>query len=93
MSGVEFDLRENRTHYWVQWWEPEIERSLGWHADETEPEYGPVHIQIEFADGTVNRERASVIRDEHPYRSFERRLSQIPEQISTLGWENEPGGP
>jgi hypothetical protein len=84
---VEFDLEGERPHYWIQWWEPAAGRGVGWHADETEPEYGPVHLQIEDADGTADRRPADHVDDEHPYRTFERRLTGIPEQLSELGWD------
>ena len=84
---VEFDLGGTRPHYWIQWWEPDNGRGIGWHADETEPEYGPVYFQIEYTDGTTSRQSADHVEDEHPYRTFERRLSSIPEQLSKLEWE------
>ena len=84
---VEFYLRGNQPQYWIQWWEPEIGRRFGWHQDDTEPKYGPVHLQIEHGDGTTERRKASRVPDEHPYRTFERRLSQIGEVIEDLGWE------
>lgn len=84
---VEFYLQSNESQYWVQWWEPETERSVGWHQDETEPAYGPVHLQIEREDGTTERRKASHVPDEHPYRTFERRLTQIGDVIEDLGWE------
>lgn len=84
---VEFDLTGARPHYWIQWWEPELGRGLGWHADETEPEYGPVHLQIEYADGTTERRSADHVEDEHPYRSFERRFTSLPGVVAKLGWD------
>jgi len=84
---VEFDLRGDRPHSWIQWWEPESDRGVGWHADDTEPEYGPVHLQIEYPDGTTDRQSAEHVEDEHPYRTFERRLTGIPAELSALGWD------
>lgn len=84
---VEFDLRGDWPHSWIQWWEPAAGRGIGWHADDTEPEYGPVHLQIEHPDGTTERQRADHVEDEHPYRTFERRLTSIPEELSGLGWD------
>lgn len=83
---VEFDLRGDRPHSWIQWWEPESDRGVGWHADDTEPEYGPVHLQIEYPDGTTDRQSTEHVEDEHPYRTFERRLTGIPAELSALGW-------
>lgn len=85
---VEFDLTGDRPQYWIQWWEPAVGRGIGWHADETEPEYGPVHLQIESPEGRTTRQPASFVEDEHPYRTFERRLTSIPPTtIDELGWE------
>lgn len=83
---VEFDISGTRPHYWIQWWEPDIGRGFGWHADETEPEYGPVHRQIEYTDGTTTRTAADHIDNEHPYRSFERRFTSIPQTLSEIGF-------
>lgn len=83
---VEFSLAGERPHYWIQWWEPDVGRGIGWHADETEPEYGPVHFQVEYPDGLVDRRTATNVDDDHPYRTFERRLSEIPEKLAQLGW-------
>lgn len=84
---VEFDLTGDRPHYWIQWWEPDPGRGIGWHADETEPEHGPVHLQIEHLDGITERQAADHVDDEHPYRTFERRLTSIPETLEQFGWE------
>ena len=84
---VEFELRGERPHYRVQWWEPDTGRGFGWHADDTEPGYGPVHVQVESPDGTTDRRAAEHVEGEHPYRTFERRLTSIPEALSRLGWE------
>lgn len=83
---VEFYLDGEKPRYWIQWWEPESGRSFGWHRDETEPAYGPVHLQIEHDDEMTERRSAAYVPDEHPYRTFERRLSQIGDVIDDLGW-------
>lgn len=84
---VEFDLAGDRPRSWIQWWEPEAGRGIGWHADETEPAHGPVHLQVERPDGTTDRRPADHAADEHPYRTFERRLAAIPEELASLGWD------
>lgn len=84
---IEFYRQGDHEQYWMQWWEPAARRGFGWHQDETEPAYGPVHLQIEHDDGTTERREASHVRDEHPYRTCERRLSQIADVIEDLGWE------
>ncbi|AGB16863.1 hypothetical protein Halru_2277 [Halovivax ruber XH-70] len=83
---VEFDLTGDRPHYWIQWWEPNLERGFGWHCDETEPEYGPVHFQVEYSDGSTERESAPWVEDEHPYRTFERRFASIASRLDDLDW-------
>lgn len=84
---VEFDLSGNRPHYWIQWWEPDTGQSIGWHADDTEPEFGPAHFQIECADGTTERREVSYPPDDHPYRVFEYCLSHIDDEFQSL---NQP---
>lgn len=84
---VQFDLEAERRHYWIQWWEPHVGRGFGWHADETEPEYGPVHLQVEHTDGTITRRSTDYVEDEHPYRAFERRLTSILHVLSEIDWE------
>ena len=84
---VEFTLGGDRPHYWIHWWEPDSGRSIGWHCDETEPEYGPIHFQIEYTDGTTDRQSAEYIEDEHPYRRFERHLAQIDDKLINLDWK------
>lgn len=84
---VEFAVTGERPRYWIQWWEPDAARGFGWHADGTEPEHGPVHLQIEYADGATKRRSADHVEDEHPYRTFERRLASIDGTLAELGWE------
>jgi hypothetical protein len=84
---VEFDLAGERPHYWIQWWEPKTGRGIGWHADDTEPEYGLAHFQVERADGTSERRAVTYPVDDHPYRAFERCLSSIDDELHALGWE------
>lgn len=84
---VEFDLSGERPHYWVQWWEPGTGRGIGWHADDTEPEYGPAHFQVERADGTSERRAVTYPVGDHPYRVFEHCLSSTDDELRALGWE------
>lgn len=83
---IEFELTGDRPHYWIQWWEPELDRGFGWHCDETEPAYGPVHFQVEYPDGSTERDSAEHHQNEHPYRTFERRLGSIESTLDELGW-------
>lgn len=82
---IEFTLGRSKPQYIIHWWESDTERSIGWHQDQTEPEYGPVHFQVEHPDGTTDRKRATYIADEHPYQTFERRLTQIDDKLGNLG--------
>jgi len=84
---IEFDLSGDRPHYWIQWWEPETGRGFGWHADDTEPEHGPAHFQVEHGDGPTERRPVSYPADDHPYRVFERCLSHIDDELRTLHWQ------
>ena len=84
---VEFDCSGEPYQYWMQWWEPGPGRGFGWHGDETEPEYGPVHLQIEYADGRTDRRATECDDHEHPYRRFERHLTSIDAVITELGWK------
>lgn len=79
---VEFDIGGERHQYWIQYRAPDTDRGIGWHRDGTEPKYGPVHRQVEFPDGTTTREAADRVTDEHPYRSFERRLAGLPDALT-----------
>ncbi|WP_276258046.1 hypothetical protein [Haloglomus litoreum] len=81
---VEFDLSGDRPHYWIQWWEPTTGRSIGRHADDTEPEFGPAHFQVEYGDGTTDRRVVSYPADDHPYRVFEYCLSSIDDELRAL---------
>jgi hypothetical protein len=83
---VEFDLTAARPHYWVQWWEPGTGRGIGWHADDTEPAYGPAHFQVEHTDGSTERRAVSYPTGDHPYRAFERCLSSISDEIRAQDW-------
>lgn len=84
---VEFDLTGDRPHSWIHWWEPTASRGIGWHVDETEPAHGPAHLQVDRPDGTTDRRPADQAADEHPYRTFERRLAAITRELETLGWD------
>lgn len=83
---VEFALGYSPVWYRINWWEPAERRGFGWHQDQTEPTYGPVHFQVEREDGTTTRQRSEFVVDEHPYHTFERRLSQIETKLTCLGW-------
>lgn len=84
---VEFALDGDRPQYWIQWWEPGTGRGVCWHCDDTEPSYGPVHLQIEHPDGRTERRAAEHVLDEHPYRTFERLLERIGETLADGEWD------
>lgn len=80
---IEFLLREDWDRYWIQWIEPERDLACGWHQDETHPDLGTCHFQVEFPDGSTSREPA-VFLDAHPLAVVERRLDELPTKLRAL---------
>lgn len=80
---LEFLLQEPRPHYWIQWIEPDRGFACGWHQDQTHPEFGPCHVQVDYPDGSTERDRATVL-DAHPIQVFETRLTELPELLSSI---------
>lgn len=80
---IEFDLREPRNHYRIQWVEPARGLACGFHQDGTHPEFGECHFQVDHPDGTVEREPAAFL-DAHPLAAFERRMAVLPGKLDGL---------
>lgn len=80
---IEFLLREDWDRYWIQWIESERDLACGWHQDETHPELGTCHFQVEFPDGSTTRDSAEFL-DEHPLVIVERRLDELPRKLRAL---------
>lgn len=83
---IEFVFRQNWNHYWIQWVEPERGLSCGWHQDNTHPELGQCHFQIDYPDGSVDREEATFL-DAHPLSVVETRLQSLPEKLVEIAIE------
>lgn len=79
------DLGSDR--YWINWVETERSLLVGWHQDETHPEFGDVHLQVNDADTTVEHVTAEFI-DSHPLDVLSQRLSQLPSVVEAVHWED-----
>lgn len=77
---IEFLLRNDWDHYWIQWIEPGRNFSCGWHQDETHIDLGKCHFQIDFPDGSTVREIAEYL-EAHPLYIFESRLRDLPDRL------------
>jgi hypothetical protein len=81
-----------RDHYWINWVEPERSMLVGWHQDDTHPEYGEVHLQVNDGATTVEHQPADFI-DSHPLDVLSQRLSQLSEPVEAVRWRNgRPSG-
>jgi len=77
----------DRDHYWINWIEPDRSLLVGWHQDETHPEYGGVHLQVSHKNTTVEHLTAEFI-DSHPLDVLSRRLNQLPRTVEAVRWQN-----
>lgn len=86
---VGFDFPDDREfdYYKIQWVERDRELMVGWHQDETHPDLGECHFQIDYRGETVQRNPATFI-DEHPLNVFDRRTDQLVEILGSMTWEN-----
>lgn len=87
---VSFDFPPNRPYdfYKIQWVEPERERMLGWHQDETHMDLGECHFQIDYRGETVQRESATFL-DSHPLNVFDQRIDHLVELVGAVSWETD----
>ena len=76
-----------RDQYWINWVEPKRSLLVGWHQDDTHPEFGDVHLQVSDADTTVEHLSAEFI-DSHPLDVLSHRLSQLPKTVQAVQWAN-----
>lgn len=85
---VRFDFPPDRDYdyYVIQWVERERELMVGWHQDETHPDLGECHFQIDYRGETVQRNPAAFI-DEHPLNVFDRRTDHLVEMLDSMTWE------
>lgn len=87
---VAFDFSPDRKYdfYRIQWVERERELMVGWHQDETHPDMGECHFQIDYRGQTVQRTSAAFL-DEHPLNVFDRRTDQLVEILDVITWEDD----
>lgn len=81
--GFEVQASTDYECYWFNWVEPDRNFLLGWHQDETHPEYGPVHLQANESSHTIDQQSAEFI-DAHPMAVVETRLEQLPVAIDAV---------
>ena len=74
-------------HYEIQWIDSDRNYSFGWHQDDTHPDLGACHFQLDYQDETVVRNPA-VFTNSHPLTVLEKRLAQVPLILELLTWEN-----
>lgn len=92
---VSFDFPAAYDHdcYSIQWVEPERNLMLGWHQDETHPELGPCHFQLDHGGRTVDRLAATHL-DSHPLNVLDRRTDRLVDVLDALRWtDGEPAVP
>ncbi|MFC6614959.1 hypothetical protein ACFQAS_08365 [Halopenitus salinus] len=87
---VKFDFPNDTgyDHYEIQWIDGEGCYSFGWHQDETHPDLGKCHFQLDHRDETVARKPA-VFHDNHPVNVLEQRLSLVASILEVIAWEND----
>lgn len=77
-------------YYGVEWSESDRDVGIGWHQDETHPDLGECHLQIDHREATINRHAATFV-DEHPLAVLEIRLDQLRSLLPRIKWtEGEP---
>lgn len=92
---VTFDFPQTHSYdcYQIQWVESARDLVVGWHQDETHPELGECHFQIDHRGATVQRDEAEFL-DAHPLNAFDRRTDDLLEVLDALSWDGgEPSVP
>lgn len=92
---VSFDFPQTYSYdfYAIQWVEPERDLMIGWHQDETHPELGECHFQVDYRGETTQRSEAEFL-DVHPLNVFDRRTDDLLEVLEALTWDDgEPHVP
>lgn len=74
--------------YSIQWVESDRRLLLGWHQDETHPELGECHFQIDYQDETVQRTESTHL-DAHPLNVFDRRTDSLVSVLDALVWTDD----
>lgn len=86
--GFELAGRTENDFYWFNWIEPDRSFLLGWHQDNEHPNLGPVHIQVNQNDASIEHESATFI-DKHPMAVIEARLDQLSDALDSVQWNND----
>jgi len=82
---VSFDFPRDADHdyYRIQWVERDRDLLVGWHQDETHPDLGPCHFQLDYDGETVQRTEAAYL-DVHPLNVFARRTDDLVAVLDAL---------
>lgn len=75
-------------YYVIEWIEADRDFGLGWHQDETHPDLGECHFQLDHAGSTVDRVGARFV-DDHPLEVLETRLGQLRSVLPQLVWDSD----
>ncbi len=84
--GFELAGQTEADRYWFNWIEPDRNFLLGWHQDSDHPDLGPIHIQVNQNETTIERESATFM-DKHPMAVLEARLDQLPAALDSVQWD------
>jgi hypothetical protein len=84
---VSFDFPQDREsdYYRIQWVESERELMVGWHQDETHPDLGNCHFQIDHQGETIQQVGATFV-DAHPLNVFDQRIDHLVVALDGLTW-------
>lgn len=84
---ISFDFPSNHGHdfYQIQWVESKREFMLGWHQDETHPELGKCHFQIDHQGKTIQRSQAEFL-DIHPLNVLDQRIDDLVDSLDAITW-------
>lgn len=85
--GFELAGQNRNDFYWFNWIEPDRGFLLCWHQDSDHPNLGPVHIQVNQNDASIEHKSATFI-DKHPMAVIEARLGQLPDALDSVQWSN-----
>jgi hypothetical protein len=79
--GVEYE------YYVLEWSEAERRVGFGWHQDETHPDLGECHLQLDHGGETIERRPAAFL-DDHPLNILETRLEQLRSVLPAIEWRD-----
>jgi hypothetical protein len=83
---LEFEWRPHveRDEFRIQYNEPEIPWSCGWHQDETHESLGPSHFQVDHRDWAVSHRESASFTDSNPMAILETCLSELRDRVPDL---------